>query len=98
VIEGATVLAQSDVIEQGDLWANTALAGLSPDLSRPMPVKLSPANGTAGDLQSLEDVERLHIEKVLQHHAFNRIKSAQTLGITPKTLYLKIKKYGIKTG
>jgi two-component system NtrC family response regulator len=45
---------------------------------------------------SLEEIERRHIEVALKHNQWNRIKTAQMLGITPKTLYLKIKKYGIK--
>jgi len=98
VIEGATVLTQGDVIEPQDLWVNAALKG--PTLSSP-----SPAIGPAGQetanyddesMQSLEDVERAHIEKVLRRNGYNRMKSSQVLGITSKTLYLKIKKYGIK--
>jgi DNA-binding NtrC family response regulator len=98
VIEGAAVLSQSDTIEPGDLWVSTALSAASPEIQRTPPPPVAPTNGTgSGELQSLEELERIHIEKVLNHHAFNRLKSAETLGITPKTLYLKIKKYGIKT-
>lgn len=98
VIEGAAVLSQSDTIEPGDLWVSSALTAASPEVQRIPPTSQIPSNGAeADDLQSLEAIERIHIEKVLQHHSFNRIKSAETLGITPKTLYLKIKKYGIKT-
>ncbi|MBI2619660.1 MAG: sigma-54-dependent Fis family transcriptional regulator [Ignavibacteriales bacterium] len=99
VIEGATVLSQGETIEPKDLWVNAALAAGEPPSE---PVRTgggtaeSPVNGQ-GELLSLEQLEKIHIEKVLQHHAFNRVKSAQVLGITPKTLYLKIKKYGIKT-
>ncbi|HEX9615652.1 MAG TPA: sigma-54 dependent transcriptional regulator [Bacteroidota bacterium] len=99
VIEGATVLAQSETIEAGDLWVNAALSVPAPELARhgsPGPAPDRNAARTDG-LVSLEEIERVHIEKVLQHHGFNRVKSAQTLGITPKTLYLKIKKYKIKT-
>ncbi len=98
VIEGAAVLSQSDMIEPGDLWVSTALSAASPEIHRIPQALVTPTNGTgSGELQSLEELERIHIEKVLNHHSFNRIKSADTLGITPKTLYLKIKKYRIKT-
>ncbi|MEX2116548.1 MAG: sigma-54 dependent transcriptional regulator [Bacteroidota bacterium] len=98
VIEGAAVLSQSDTIEPGDLWVSTALSASSPEVHRGSQVSAVGTNGTgSGELQSLEEVERVHIEKVLNHHSFNRVRSAEALGITPKTLYLKIKKYGIKT-
>ncbi|MEX1139600.1 MAG: sigma-54 dependent transcriptional regulator [Bacteroidota bacterium] len=96
VIEGAAVLSQSDTIEPGDLWVSTALSASSPEVHR---VSQAPGgrNNGEGEIESLEEIERIHIEKVLNHHSFNRVKTAETLGITPKTLYLKIKKYGIKT-
>jgi DNA-binding NtrC family response regulator len=47
------------------------------------------------DPASLDSVERMHIENVLKHFGFNRAKTAQALGITAKTLYLKIKRYKI---
>jgi len=98
VIEGAAVLSQNDTIEPGDLWVSTALSASSPEVYQASQSSIAPTNGTiSGEPQSLEDLERVHIEKVLNHHSFNRVKSAETLGITPKTLYLKIKKYGIKT-
>lgn len=96
VIEGAAVLSQSDTIEPADLWVSTALSASSPEVRRgPQPLS-GPMNGEGG-MPSLEEIERIHIEKVLNHHSYNRVKTAETLGITPKTLYLKIKKYGIKT-
>jgi DNA-binding NtrC family response regulator len=100
VIEGATVLTQEDVIEPKDLWVNAALKTSSN--SSYLPSFGSQVSGPVGDddqsLPSLEEVERAHIEKVLRRNGYNRMKSAQVLGITSKTLYLKIKKYGIKIG
>ena len=97
VIEGATVLSQGEVIQPGDLWVNAALntGGPPTEPAKPLPTPQPSENGD--ELLSLEELERIHIEKVLHRNAFNRVKSAQVLGITPKTLYLKIKKYGIKT-
>lgn len=94
VLEGAAVLCQGDTIEPGDLWGNVALSGAGPQQG---PVSAAGHTETSPNgLLSLEEVERLHIEKVLEFHGFNRNKSAETLGITPKTLYLKIKKYKIR--
>lgn len=47
------------------------------------------------ELLSIEEVEKHHIEKVLKMCEGNRRKTAETLGISEKGLYLKIKEYGI---
>ncbi|HWP82301.1 MAG TPA: sigma-54 dependent transcriptional regulator [Bacteroidota bacterium] len=90
VIEGASVLCQGDVIGPQDLWMNAALAGATS-----LAGVYRSENG-AGEMMSLEDLEKIHIEKVLKKNNWNRVKTARVLGITPKTLYLKIKRYGIK--
>jgi len=46
---------------------------------------------------SLEDVEKDHILKVLHEADGNQSRASQMLGIDRKTLYLKLKKYGIST-
>ena len=48
-----------------------------------------------GVLLSLDDVERRHILKVLQHSAGNRARAAKILGVDPKTLYNKLKSYNV---
>jgi len=50
----------------------------------------------SGTPLSLEDVERDHILRVLREANENRSRASQILGIDRKTLYLKLKKYGIK--
>lgn len=91
IIEGAIVLCQNDVIEPKDLWMNPALSKSSV-LSEPRH-----QNGH-NDLLSLEELEKIHIARVLKYNNWNRINTSRMLGITPKTLYLKIKKYNIKIG
>lgn len=89
VIEGSAVLSVDDVIGANELWINPSLAGHVPG---------GPAvaiTDTPDSYMSLDEIEKIHIEKVLKFHQWNRAKTAQTLGITPKTLYLKIKKYKI---
>lgn len=51
-----------------------------------------------GASDSLEEVEKYHILKVLKETGWNQSKASQILGIDRKTLYLKLKKYEIKTG
>ena len=45
---------------------------------------------------AIQDVEKLHIKKVLKMFNGNRKKTSDALGISEKGLYLKIKEYGIK--
>ena len=43
--------------------------------------------------RSLDEIERQHIERVLQASGGNKTKAAQTLQIDYKTLLSKLKKY-----
>jgi DNA-binding NtrC family response regulator len=54
-------------------------------------------NGAASleSAKSLEDMERLHIARVLQEHAGNKSRAARALGIERKTLYQKARRLGI---
>jgi two-component system NtrC family response regulator len=47
---------------------------------------------------SLDELEHQHIERVLREHKFNRARTAESLGISKKTLYLKIKRFGLAAG
>jgi len=44
---------------------------------------------------SLEDMERDYILRILREFNGNQSKASQVLGIDRKTLYLKLKKYGL---
>ncbi|NDG85614.1 MAG: sigma-54-dependent Fis family transcriptional regulator [Proteobacteria bacterium] len=44
---------------------------------------------------SLEELERIHILRCLGHFEGNKTRAAQSLGITIKTLYNKLHRYGI---
>jgi DNA-binding NtrC family response regulator len=46
-------------------------------------------------MTSLEEVERKHILAVLRQAGGNRSQAARILGVDPKTLYNKLKAYGI---
>jgi len=45
---------------------------------------------------ALEDMERGHIQRVLEASDWNQTRAAKALGIDRVTLYNKIKKYGFK--
>jgi len=59
--------------------------------------RVNQSNGTATleSAKSLEDMERLHIARVLQEHAGNKSRAARALGIERKTLYQKARRLGI---
>jgi transcriptional regulator with PAS, ATPase and Fis domain len=45
--------------------------------------------------QSLDEVERRHIERTLRRHGGNRTRSAEELGISRATLINKIRTYAL---
>jgi DNA-binding NtrC family response regulator len=85
VIEGAILLSTGDTIEPTDLSLPIPRGGGHSPSSAP-----APAPGA-----TLEELERDHIERVLKENGFNRSRSALALGISKKTLYLKIKRFGL---
>jgi len=75
-----------------------ALVVGEPPTVRPRDLALRPAtNGTARNgTESLHDVEKEHVARVLDKHDWNITRSAVVLGIDRATLYNKIKKYGLR--
>ena len=54
------------------------------------------AGSVAPGSLALEDLERRHILKVLEHTAGNKAEAARLLGIGIATLYRKLESYGVK--
>ena len=79
VIERAVILCDSGEIGAEDL---SVPAGSSDEGSRIPPL-------------SLDEIEAEHISKILLETNGNQSRASQILGIDRKTLYLKLKKYGI---
>ncbi|MBT4501961.1 MAG: sigma-54-dependent Fis family transcriptional regulator [Gemmatimonadetes bacterium] len=79
-IERAVVLQREEEIQLEDL---------------PMTPSAAPLLAPAGEL-SLEEMERHHIQQVLDQMSGNVSKAARTLGIDRVTLYNKIRKYDLK--
>ncbi len=82
-IERAVALATATTLDEADIW-------LSP-LERE-------GGGAAAKFEplSLEEVERRHIGRTLEHTAWNKSKAAELLGIERSTLDRKIKAYELK--
>jgi DNA-binding NtrC family response regulator len=92
VLEGAILLSTGEYIEDKDLslYLHTSERAVQ-----------KAGDGSTGQEEptgtlSLEEIERRHIEQVLRKNDFSRTKTAAELGISKKTLYLKIKRYGMK--
>ncbi|MFN0159099.1 MAG: sigma-54-dependent transcriptional regulator [Bacteroidota bacterium] len=88
VLEGAVLLAIGDTIDESDL----SMYFHRDKVQSSSVLDAMPANGD----ESLDTLERLHIERTLKQYNYSRTKTADVLGISKKTLYLKIKHYGMK--
>jgi two-component system response regulator HydG len=83
-IERAVLLTETDTIFPGDL---------------PPSLRGAPASGVSPEAtlkpRRLEDVEREHILRTLDAHAWNQARAAEVLGIGRNTLWRKLKDYGV---
>ncbi|MEO8399883.1 MAG: sigma-54 dependent transcriptional regulator, partial [Ignavibacteriaceae bacterium] len=92
IIERALIFAENDQINIEDL-------NLPKTKPKGSAVKSEPVEDTVIDekkVLSMEEIEKIHIAKALKINRWDRIQTASELGISPKTLYTKIKKYQIK--
>ena len=81
VLERAVILCDRDVIGVGDLWLETG--------------PRSDAGPVTFDGGTLDELERRAIEAALAAHGGNRRRAAAQLGIGLRTLYEKLKRYGL---
>jgi two-component system response regulator AtoC len=89
IIERAIIFADGEYISPDDLnLPHVSQKGIH-----------SPAGGENDEIEeilSMEDLERWHIQKILNKNHWDRTRTATQLGISPKTLYTKIKKYELR--
>ena len=83
-LETMIVLARSETLDVHDIPAEI----------RPAAGETAAEGLTAG--MSIEDAERVLIERTLDETGGNRQKTSEILGIGERTLYRKIKQYGLK--
>jgi DNA-binding NtrC family response regulator len=86
-VERIRILSGGEPIDVADLPAsirNEEQKSREQGLNLPPPVEMS-----------LEELERIHILRCLGHFEGNKTRAAQSLGITIKTLYNKLHRYGI---
>ncbi len=87
-IERAVIIMRGEYLTEKDLPnLGQETLGLSPAAE---PVSARP------DMPlNLDDMEKITVEKALEHTAGNKTQAARILGVTRKTLAAKLKKYGL---
>lgn len=85
IIQRAIILCKNDVITIKDL-----------PLELQSPVELAWKKKVAAPLPTIHELEKEHIKSVMKQVGGHRAKASQILGIDPKTLYRKIKEYGLE--
>jgi transcriptional regulator with PAS, ATPase and Fis domain len=82
VLERGIVVAHGRILQESDLA---------------LPPRESPAAAPGGELPSLEEVEKRHVARVLDHVRGNVSHAARILGIDRSTLYAKMRRFGLRT-
>lgn len=80
VIERACILANGELLEKNNL---------------PFEFRFEPNLSHSGTTFSLQESEKLHIQKILEYTNGNKTKAAELLNIGVTTLYAKIKEYNL---
>jgi len=83
IIERAVILADDNILDE---------SLLPYEMQEPQPVK----NGSHQFVYDLSSVERMHIQRVLNHAHGNRAETARLLNIGIATLYRKLKEYDLE--
>ena len=85
VVERAVIMARGDLISQAEL----------PDTIRGLDAELEKAEMDLSTGRSLKALERDMILRTLEDTGGNRTRAAEILGISRRTLQLKLKEYGV---
>jgi DNA-binding NtrC family response regulator len=88
VLERAQILAEGTAITTDDLPENLLRASRPADSAGEEPAEVAGPD-------SLEGHERRHVAAVLQRHGGNMVHAAKALGVSRRTLYRLIEKYGL---
>ena len=99
VVDRAVLIGRGDTIEPLDLPAELSRAGELPSgttVSGGAAVSgAAIAGATTRSIARLDDVEKQQIIAILEQVRWHRGRAAELLGISPKTLYRKLRSYGI---
>jgi two-component system, NtrC family, response regulator AtoC len=89
IIERAMIFAEGDTIHVEDLNLPAEIIENIEEVEDNSQQKIE-------EVLSMDEVEKKHIAHALRLNKWDRTQTASQLGISPKTLYTKIKKYQIK--
>jgi DNA-binding NtrC family response regulator len=98
VIERLSVLADSQVLTVDALPPAIAKAGHEPAEADHAGRPVDGSRGEGAPDMTLDEVERRHILRTLDRHRWNKKRVAGLLGIDTKTLYNKLRRYGVPIG
>jgi Nif-specific regulatory protein len=87
VVERTVALGSGPMIDAGDIWLS------SPDIESP---QATAAPAAAYQALTLDEIEKLHILKTLEHTDWNKSQAAAILQIERSTLDRKIKVFDLK--
>jgi DNA-binding NtrC family response regulator len=96
VIERAAILAETPLITERDLARSLAAAmDVTDAVSTPARAVEAPATASGA---SLSNLERDHIQRVLEQVGGNKQAAAAILGLSRRALYRRLYRYGLITG
>ena len=85
-LERAAILADGDIIDDSHIWLEGGAA---------KPVGAPAVSATGPEVRPLAELEKEAILHALEHVSGNRRRAAELLGIGERTLYDRLKKYGV---
>jgi DNA-binding NtrC family response regulator len=95
LLERCLIFATSERVTLEDLPLEIVEAARAAAAAAASPAKAAPPGtpspASEAPLESLDDIERRHIERVLAQTGWNKTQAAQRLGIDRNTLYAKIR-------
>jgi DNA-binding NtrC family response regulator len=85
----------ANVLERSQILSENHAITLE-DLPETIVAAFGPITEESGDPRHLSEVERRHVQSVLQEEKGNKVHAARVLGISRRSLYRLIEKYGLE--
>ncbi len=94
-IERAVILTSNEYLQPTDLQLPESNRTYAAPLTAVTPASDAMEPAAAPSMQSLDQIEKAAIEKILRKHGFNISHTAKELGLTRASLYRRMEKHGI---
>ncbi len=95
ILQKAMVLCNNSIIAAENIRFDSSSQGNSGQQSSPAVSAFYTAGSTAFPDASIAELETTHIVRLLEQHRGHRRKVAEILGISERTLYRKLNRYGL---